>query len=118
MLFRSEDKDHNIWLSTDGGLNKYNPSSNGFDVFHIVDKNGDHSSNWVYSFEEDNDYYWIGSFLSGIHRVQKSKFGAKGGTIVADYSLNTDSKSSNSDSLSLANDLVNDRSFFPVWYVN
>lgn len=103
-----EDKDHNIWLSTDGGLNKYNPSSNGFDVFHIVDKNGDHSSNWVYSFEEDNDYYWIGSFLSGIHRVQKSKFGAKGGTIVADYSLNTDSKSSNSDSLSLANDLVND----------
>lgn len=103
-----EDSNHNIWFSTDGGLNRFNPLLNGFDVFHIVDENGEHSSNWVYSFEEDSNYYWIGSFLSGIHRVQKSKFGAKGGTIVADYSLNTDSNSSNNDSLSLANDLVND----------
>ncbi len=103
-----EDSNHNIWLSTDGGLNRFNPILNGFDVFHIVDENGEHSSNWVYSFEEDNDYYWIGSFLSGLHRVQKSKFDTNGGTIVADYSLNTDSKSSNGDSLSIANDLVND----------
>ena len=103
-----EDSNHNIWLSTDGGLNRYNPLSNGFDVFHIVDENGEHSSNWVYSFEEDKDYYWIGSFLSGLHKVKKSKFNAIGGTLFADYSLNTDSKSYNGDSLSLANDLVND----------
>lgn len=102
-----EDSHHNIWLSTDGGLNRFNPSSDGFDVFHIVDKNGEHSSNWVYSFEEDKDNYWIGSFLSGMHRVQKSKFNANGGTIVADYSLNSDSKSSNGNRLSITNDLVN-----------
>lgn len=103
-----EDSAHNVWLSTDGGLNRFNPDSNGFDVFHIVDNNGEHNSNWVYSFEEDRDYYWIGSFLSGLHRVNKSKFNINGGTIVSDYSLNTDSKHSNGESLSLANDLVND----------
>lgn len=103
-----EDCNHNIWLSTDGGLNRYNPRSNGFDVFHIVDSNGEHSSNWVYSFEEDKDNYWIGSFLSGLHCVKKSRFDTPGGTIVSDYSLNTDTRPSAGDSLSLANDLVND----------
>ena len=103
-----EDSNHHIWFSTDGGLNRFNPLLNGFDVFHIVDENGEHSSNWVYSFEEDDDCYWIGSFLSGLHRVQKSKFDTNGGTVVADYSLNTDSKSLNGNTLSMANDLIND----------
>lgn len=103
-----EDSDHNIWLSTDGGLNRFNPSADGFDVFHIVDQNGEHNSNWVYSFEEDGDNYWTGSFLSGLHRVKKSRFSGNGGTIVSDYSLNADSRSSTADSLTLVNDLVND----------
>lgn len=103
-----EDTDHNIWLSTDGGLNRFNPSSGGFDIFHVVDNDGRHNSNWVYSFEEDDANYWIGSFLSGLHRVKKSKFNSSGGTVISDYSLNTDSKSLYGDTLSLPNDLVND----------
>ncbi len=103
-----EDNANNIWLSTDGGLNRFNPLLNGFDVFHIVDEYGEHNSNWVYSFEEDNEYYWIGTFLSGLHRVKKSRFNVSGGTIVADYSFNTDRKSSHGNSLSIENDLVND----------
>ena len=113
-----EDSNHRIWLSTDGGLNRFNPSSNGFDVFHIIDKNGEHNSNWVYSFEEDKDNYWVGSFLGGLHRVYKSKFNINGGTVVSDYSLNTDSKLSNGDNLSLPNDLVNDMIIDPngnIW---
>lgn len=113
-----EDSRHNIWLSTDGGLNRFDSISNQFDVFHIVDTNGEHNSNWVYAFEEDADNYWIGSFLSGLHRVPKFKFNSNGGTIVSDYSLNTDSKSSNGDSLSLANDLINDMIIDPqgnIW---
>lgn len=102
-----EDSQHNIWLSTDGGLNRYEPAVNGFDVFHVVDKYGEHNSNWVYSFEEEADYYWVGSFLGGVHRVEKSKFNAHGGTVVSDYSINADSRSSNGGGLILANDLVN-----------
>lgn len=103
----SEDRGHGIWLYTDGGLNRFNPAGNGFDVFHIVDRDGRHNSNWVYSFEEDDDYYWIGSFLGGLHRVSKPKFDIPGGTVTADYSYNTDNKPSNGDGLSLPNDLVN-----------
>lgn len=50
----------------------------------------------------------LAAFSGGLHRVEKSKFDTGGGTIVANYSLNTDSKSSNGDSLGMANDLVND----------
>lgn len=103
-----EDSRHNIWLSTDGGLNRFDPSSNGFDVFHIVDRNGEHNSNWVYAFGEDKEYYWVGSFLGGLHRVHKSGLDGRGGTVVSDYSLNTDSRTSDGDSPGLANDLVND----------
>lgn len=103
-----EDSNHDIWLATDGGLNRFNPSINGFDVFHIVDNNGEHGSNWVYALEQDNDYYWIGSFLSGIHRVHKSKFDTGGTTIVADYSLNKDSKAPGGGRLGFTNDLFND----------
>ena len=103
-----EDSGHNIWLSTDGGLNRYDYQAGNFDVFHIVDRNGEHSTNWVYSFEEYGDYYWIGGFLSGLHRVNKSRFNIKGGTVTSDYALNTDSGSSGGKGLTLANDLVND----------
>lgn len=102
-----EDSNHRIWLSTDGGLNRFNPAANSFDVFHIVDRNGEHNSNWVYSFEENRDSYWIGGFLSGVHSVSKSRFDRAGGTIVSDFSLNSDSKTK-SGSGTLANDLINE----------
>lgn len=105
----NEDSNHNIWLSTDGGLNRFDPKTNGFDVFHIVDRNGEHSSNWVYSFKENNGDYWIGGFLSGLHRVKKPALDIRAGTtVISDYSLNADSQSTNGEGLCLANDLVND----------
>lgn len=105
----SEDSDHNIWLSTDGGLNRFNPQTDGFDVFHIVDRNGAHSSNWVYSFEENDGSFWIGGFLSGLHQVGKSRLATKdGATVVSDFSLNADSCSSGGKGLTLPNDLVSE----------
>ena len=101
----NEDSDHNIWLSTDAGLDRFNPSADGFDVFHIVDSKGEHNTNWVYSFAEDKDSYWVGGFLSGLHRVRKSRLGGSGGTVEADYSLNSEAAAP--DSLCLPNDLVN-----------
>lgn len=103
-----EDRDNRIWLSTDGGLNRFNPILNGFDVFHIVDKRGEHSTNWVYSLEEDDDSYWIGGFLSGVHRVDKSRFNTGDNTLTADFSLNSDKDSQKSNRPKLVNDLVND----------
>lgn len=103
----NEDYDKRIWLSTDGGLNRFNPVSNAFDVFHVIDRNGEHSANWVYSFVEDKDSYWIGGFLSGVHRVNKSRFNSGMSTVTADYSINADRNPMTEDGPGLVNDLVN-----------
>lgn len=108
-----EDSRHNIWLSTDASLNRFNPATCDFDIFNIVDSNGEHNSTWVYSFVETDKYVWVGSFLSGIHGVEKSKLEGPGTTIVADFSLNTDK-----DRELLANDLINnlvDDRYGNVW---
>lgn len=99
----SEDSNGNIWLATDAGINRYNPDHDNFDVFHIVDRNGAHKSNWVYAMVEDGDYFYVGSFLNGLHHVAKTKFNSGAPVITADMSINTETSP-----LRLTNDLVND----------
>lgn len=101
-----EDNDSVMWFATDGGLNRHNISKDNFDIFHVIDSTGEHNSNWIYALVEDKDHFWIGSFLSGLHYVHKSKFKTNEGTVVSDMAINADS--SNIGGISLANDLVND----------
>lgn len=98
-----EDAEHEIWFATDAGINRLNRSNDAFDVYHIVDKQGEHNSNWVYALIEDDTHFWIGSFLNGIHYVDKRKFDSSNRTIVSDISINAENKT-----LGLANNLVND----------
>lgn len=100
-----EDSEHNIWLATDAGINRYNADAGNFDVFHIVDKNGEHDSNWVYALAEDGDYLWVGSFLNGLHYINKEKLKGSGRTVVADKVLNSDTRSANG--LNIDNNLIN-----------
>lgn len=103
-----EDSSGTLWLPTDAGVNRYNENTAGFDVFHISDSEGNHNTNWVYAFDEDESSYWTGGFLSGVHRVAKSKFGADGGLVYSDMSLNADAGRGEDSCLVLENDLVND----------
>lgn len=103
----TEDSGGNIWLSTDGGLNRFDRERNRFDVFHIMDARGTHNTNWVYALEEDDDSYWIGGFLGGLHRVAKSKFTDGGGVIYSDLAINADTDGA-TDNHRLENDLIND----------
>lgn len=100
-----EDMEHSMWFATDGGINRYNPKNNCFDVFHIVDSTGDHNSNWVYALVEDEDYFWVGGFLNGLHCVDKEKFKEGRATVVSDMAVNADTH--NALGISLANNLVN-----------
>lgn len=103
-----EDNDGTIWFATDGGLNRYNTEADNFDVFHIVDKAGKHVSNWVYALEEDGDYFWVGSYLGGLHYVSKSKFeSSSGGVIIADQSVNVSSSRFKHADIRLNNNLIN-----------
>lgn len=100
-----EDNENSMWFATDGGVNRHNPKNNSFDVFHIVDSIGEHNSNWVYALVEDEGYFWIGSFLNGLHYVNKGKFKEHGETVVSDMAINADTH--NTLGISLANNLVN-----------
>lgn len=104
----SEDGDGRIWLSTDGGIERFDPATGRFANFHITDSCGGHTSHWVYALAEDGGHLWVGSYLGGIHYVDKTKFGSEGGSIVADYSLNADSHRFKDSEVMLANELVND----------
>ena len=101
-----EDSVGNIWFGTDGGVNRYNEERDDFDVFHIVDKNGKYSSNWVYAIEEDNDRLIVGSYLGGIHSVPESDFVSGGGVIISEESSNTGSPVFKGHNLNLGNDLI------------
>lgn len=101
-----EDDNHEIWFATDAGINRYNAKRDNFDFFYVTDKNGEHISNWVYALVEDGDYFWVGSFLNGIHYVNKSKFNTENKTIIADLSINSDTEIAKK--LGLTNDLIND----------
>ncbi len=101
-----EDSEGTLWFATDAGINRHNQTTDNFDVFHVTDSSGEHSSNWVYAIVEDNDSFWTGSFLNGIHQVSKSRLKGSGSTVVADFSINTATKPSRN--AILANDLVND----------
>lgn len=98
-----EDSDHNMWFATDAGINRLNQQNGSFDVFHIVDDKGEHNSNWVYAMVEDGDHFWIGSFLNGVHYVDKSRLAGADRVIESDMSINTET-----EPLKLPNDLVND----------
>lgn len=109
-----EDTAGRVWLSTDGGLNRYSPLSDSFDIFHIADKEGRHGSNWVYAFDESGDDYWVGAFLSGLHRVAKAKMEGTGGIVTADLSLRPGKTEENGRNAKsgvrevLASDLISD----------
>ncbi|MDE6317247.1 MAG: response regulator, partial [Muribaculaceae bacterium] len=101
-----EDSGHNVWFATDAGINRFNAEAGNFDVFHIVDRNGEHESNWVYALVEDGDYFWVGSFLNGLYYINKEKLKGNGRIVVADKELNVDTRSANG--LGLDNNLIND----------
>ncbi len=101
-----EDSNHEIWFATDAGINRYNSGKDNFDVFYITDNNGRHISNWVYALTEDEGYFWVGCFLNGIHCVNKSKLNGDGKTVMADLSINSNTKIAGE--LGLSNDLINE----------
>lgn len=101
----TEDSEHNLWLATDAGIDRYNRATDAFEVFHITDSRGEHNSNWVYAITEDDDHLWVGSFIGGLHYVDKARLTLPGSTVVADLSINSDTPV-DGDTLAV-NDLVN-----------
>lgn len=100
-----EDLNGNIWLATDGGIDRYDKASGKFEVYRFTDRQGNYNSNWVYALGETGGQFWAGGFLSGIHLVESSSLPQSGGNVRADMSLNESGKGYSGEKLS--NSMVN-----------
>lgn len=80
-----EDKDHNLWIATDGSISRYDYNRNQFVHYSITDSTGTFNSNWAYYiFEDDKRQLWIATCLGGLFVVNKDRLIASQGTYVAD----------------------------------
>jgi len=84
-----EDSNHNLWIASDGGVNRYDYVSERFIRYNIIDKSHTLNSNWAYYIKEDcHGYLWIATCLGGIFVVNKDKLVANGNNAyIADYNI-------------------------------
>lgn len=69
-----EDREHQLWVATDGSIQHYEYDKNQFSHYNIVDSTGTYNTNWSYYLFEDNDEnLWICTCLGGIFVVDKKK---------------------------------------------
>jgi signal transduction histidine kinase/AraC-like DNA-binding protein/streptogramin lyase/AmiR/NasT family two-component response regulator len=67
-----EDKNKNLWVSTDGGINRYDSKTAQFVWYNIQDSSGIYNSNWGYHLSEDRlGNLLIATCLSGILVINK-----------------------------------------------
>lgn len=69
-----EDKEQQLWIATDGSINRYDYDSHQFAHYNIVDSTGTYNTNWAYYlFEDNSQQLWIATCLGGIFVVDKHK---------------------------------------------
>ncbi len=86
-----EDKEHLLWIASDGGVNRYDYASKQFIRYNITDNTGINNSNWAYHiFEDNNGKLWIATCLGGIFIVDKQALlQTKSGNFIAEYNFST-----------------------------
>ncbi len=85
-----EDKEASLWLATDGGLNKYNYSTEQFEQFIISNELGTLNANWAYNIlEDDQQRMWVSTCLGGIFVLSKEELARKDHKVKAVNNLNT-----------------------------
>ena len=69
-----EDKEQQLWIATDGSINRYDYATRQFIHYNIVDSTGMYNTNWTYyMFEDTAGQLWISTCLGGIFVVDKHK---------------------------------------------
>lgn len=94
-----EDRSRNLWVATDGSINRYDYQAHQFIHYNIVDKSRSRNANWAYNlFEDGQGRLWIATCLGGVFVVDKQKLIASAGkTYVAEQNYY---KSGRTDGLS------------------
>lgn len=86
-----EDWDRQLWIATDGSINRYDYDTGQFVHYNIVDSTGTNNTNWAYYLFEDTDgKLWIATCLGGIFVVDKHKLmQSSGNPYVAEQNYST-----------------------------
>lgn len=62
-----EDRQHDIWIASDGGVGKYDRKNDRFDYYQIQTSQGDRNANWAYYITEDGlGRIWVASYKGGL----------------------------------------------------
>lgn len=87
-----EDRNRELWIATDGSVNRYNYANGQFIHYNIVDSTGKYNANWAYHLMEDEaGKLWIATCLGGIFVVDKQKMMRNNAEYhVAEYNFSTD----------------------------
>lgn len=87
-----EDLDSDLWIATDGSINRYDYQSQQFIQYNIVDSTGAFNSNWAYNmFEDEQGQLWVATCLGGIFVVDKQNLlESQGRTYTAGFNYNTE----------------------------
>lgn len=96
----NEDEKGNIYLATDQGLKRYQPQTRQLRSYSIADHKGHHEAVWLYAIEETQEQLYVGSYLGGVHQIDKSQFAVQGNHLVSNRCLHAHSKAA------LPNDFV------------
>lgn len=69
-----EDREQQLWIATDGSINRYDYVTNQFVHYNIVDSTNTYNTNWAYyMFEDTTGHLWIATCLGGVFMVDKHK---------------------------------------------
>ena len=87
----SEDGKYELWVATDGGINRFDYVKEQFVNYLVTDSTLAYNANWAYGIVEDKQgRLWIGSYLGGLLAVDCDKLvGTGGGKCVADIGYNS-----------------------------
>lgn len=69
-----EDNDGDVWIATDGSIERYDKQTRQFVHYFITDSTHTYNANWAYYlFEDKQKNLWISTCLGGIFRISMKK---------------------------------------------
>ncbi|MGQ1946964.1 ligand-binding sensor domain-containing protein [Geofilum sp. OHC36d9] len=62
-----EDREHDIWIATDGSIARYDRQRDKFIYYTIQDKTGKKNANWAYDiYQDEYNRLWVATYLGGL----------------------------------------------------